>query len=669
MRSTSFRFVAGATAAAVAIGAFAVQADASRGKRYDPKLARAPLVLISFVENGRTDVMRNEMLTFKFSAYLRKASVSSRSLRVAASTATGFRDVVGAMKVKGRKVTLDPTRSQRNYDESQKTNSLSSEKDNPPGFGSFTDHMVEMPGPPNLEVLKNYRRQPIMQAFAGDFRTNGKYLDPVAGQPSFIGDGGTGQLGFVPRQAGATGLVDEDAQIVLEFSEPMDIATLDPSSSVIVERITIGERVPGFVKLDPNEPSGRRFLFVPSLGFGSDELNQAGWDVQVTLTTEVTDLAGNPLKRPKIFPIFRTKYVPGKPSSSILSESFDDQALMDPITIVEGGEWASVEEGFLRGGVPTTYPPVDVMYTGASTGLGASLVRTRVVEPLVSESVPSSGGGGCTAVPKGSRVQMLYVPADVGVAAAVVGVGWGPSSNALFAASHPSLEIRMGHTSVQALGADWDANVNLGTPQLLYDGEYHIPQALNINPPGLDGGYWDWPVFNSPFEFNGLNNVVFDAKAAGGNNCQILRVAFIPAGVSFPVRRAVSRDKDQPSAAFATDAVVYDIRFKKRRRTTLGTSLFYELASDVPVLAAPIVSPASQSGGVQVVIQLEGAPGKPDPFNPGGFVADPSRATGWVTDPSLVDGNRFVRFRVTMVANLSTNQTARISSVQVPYQF
>ncbi len=674
MRSNSLRFVAGLrlvaglAVTAVVFGAFAHQAEAKRGRRYDPKLARRPLVMTSFVQNGRTDVRRNEKLTFKFSTYVRRGSVSHRSLRIAASGPTGFRDATGALRARGVKVTFDPTRSQRNFDDSKKKNSLVTEKDNPTGFGAFTDHKVVIPAPPELEVLKDLRRRRILQTFSGSFRTNADYDDPVPGQPSFVGDAGTGQLGFVPRQGGATGLVDEDAQIVLEFSEPIDIATLDPSSSVIVKRITIGERVPGFIKLDPNEPTGRRFLFVPSLGFGSDEANVAGWDIEVTLSTEITDLAGNPLKRPKVFPIFRTKYVPGKPSSSILGESFEDQVQMDAISVLEGGEWNTTEAGFLIGGVPTTYPNVDVQYTQASTGVTA-LVRTRVVEPLVAESVPSTGGGGCTAVPKGSRTQMLYIPADVGIAAAVTAVGWGPSSNALFAATHPEVEVRMGHTSVQALGSDWDANVNLGTPQLLYEGEYSIPQALNINPPGLAGGFWDWPVFASPFEFNGINNVVFDAKVAGGNNCQILRIAFIPAGVSFPIRRAVSRDKDQPSASFATDAVVYDIRFKKRRRTTRATSLFYELASDFPILAAPIVSPSTQVGGVQVVFELEGAPGKPDPFNPGGFVADPSRGTGWVTDPSLADGFRFVRFRITMVANLTTNQTARISSVQVPYQF
>jgi len=668
MRSSSYRFVAGVAIAAMVVGVFAPDAQAKRKRRYDPKLGRKPLVMTSFVQNGRTDVRRNEKLTFKFSALLRGGSVSHRSVRIAASTSTGFRDATGAIRARGTKVIFDPTRTQKNFQDSKKKNTLITCKDNPKGFGSFQEYTVFLPAPPELEVLKNQRRQPILQSFTGDFRTNAKYDDPVKGQPSFIGDFGTGKLGFDPPVGGSTGLVDEDATILFEFSEPIDISTLDPSSSVIVTRVAIGEQVPGIIKADPNQRCGHRFLFVPSLGFGSDEANQSGWDIEVTLTTEVADLAGNHLKRPKVFPIFRTRYVPGKPSSSILSESFDDQVNMDPVTVTQGAEWNTLELGFLLGGFPSTFLPVDVQYTQASTGL-TSLVRTLVVEPLVAESVPSTGGGGCSAVPNGSRTQMLYVPADVGETGAIVSVGWGPSSNALFAASHENIELRLGHTSVQSLGTDWESNINIGSGQLVYNGEYSIPQRLNIDPPGLTAGYWDWPVLTTPFEYNGINNLVFDATVEGGNNCQILRVAFIPAGVSFPVRRAVSRDANQASAAFATDAVIYDIRFKKRRRTTLATSIYYELAADEPLFAPPIVSPSGQSGGVQVVLELDGAQGKPDPFNPGGFIPDASTATGWVTDPSLVDGNRFVRFRVLMVANLSTNQTARISSVQVPYQF
>ncbi len=668
MRPSSIRFAVGAALAAAVVGAAAPRAEARRARNYAPGLGRAALVMTSFVQNGRTDVRRNERLEFKFSALLRKGTVSHRSVRITEVTQTGARDATGAVFARGKRVYFDSTRTQRNLEDSRKANSLVSEKDNPTGFPAFQDFTVFLPATPELAVVRNANRDPLLREFSGSFRTNDKYDDPVPGQPSFIGDFGTGKLGFDPPRSGVTGLVDEDAVVILEFSEPIDINTLDPSSTVIVERIAINERVPGFIRLDPNEPSGRRFLFVPSLGFGSDEANLSGWDIQVTLTDGITDLAGNPLRRPLVFPIFRTRYVAGKPSSSILAESFDTQTMMDAITQTEGGEWNSIQPGWLIAGAPTTYPNTDVQYTQTSTGISA-LVRTRVVEPLVAATVPTSGGGGCSNVPLGSRTQMLYVPGDVGISAAIVAAAWGPSSNALFAANHSSVELRLGHTSVQSLGSDWPANVNIGTAQLVYDGEYSIPQALNINPPGLDTGYWDWPAFASPFEFNGLNNLVFDAKVAGGNNCQILRVAFIPAGISFPTRRAVSRDENAGTANFALDAVVYDIRFKKRRRTTRATSKFYELASDNPVFAEPILSPQSQSGGVQVVVELEGADGKPDPLKPGGFIADPSTATGWQTDASLVDGHRFVRFRVVMVANLTTNQTARISSFQIPYQF
>ncbi len=652
--------------AAIVVAMVAPPADAKRRRRFNPRFASAPLFMTSFVQHGRIDVRRNEGLVFKFSAYPKKNSVDDRSIRIGAVTPSGVRPAIGALRVKGRKVIFDPTQTQRSFDESKKKNSTVTCKDNFLGFDAFQDYSVEIPGPPELAVLKNLRRERIKQGFTGSFRSNGTYNDPVPGQPRFVGDFGTGKLGFSPPRSGSTGLVDEDALVIIEFSEPMDPATLDPSSSVIVTRTAIGEQVPGFIRVDPTDRCGTRYQFVPSLGFGSDEVNLAGWDVEITLTTAITDLAGNSLKRPVVFPLFRTRYVPGKPSSSILAEGFDDQDNMDTITIIEGGEWNTLEAGFLLGGAAITFPNVDFQPTSLSTG--TTIVRTRVAEPLVAESIPSSGGGGCTALPNGSRCQMLYVPADIGDPGAIVATAWGPSSNALFAATYPDIELLYGHTSA-ALGSDWGANVNLGNPVTVYQGNYDVPQALNIMPPGLITGYWDYPAFTTPFEFNGINNVVFDAIIPGGNNCQILRIGFVPTGISFPTRRAVSRDANSPSASFATDPVMYDTRFKKRRRTTRAVSAWYELASDDPLMANPIVSPSSQSGGVQVVLELEGAHGKADPFNPGGFIADVTTATGYTTQVTDVDGHRFVRFRITMIANLNTNQTARISSTQVPYQF
>ena len=56
-------------------------------------------------------------------------------------------------------------------------------------------------------------------------------------------------------------------------------------------RIATGEAVPGAVVEDPKEPNGRRFLFVPSVGFGSNKPLQQGWDIAVTCIVTILPVA------------------------------------------------------------------------------------------------------------------------------------------------------------------------------------------------------------------------------------------------------------------------------------------------------------------------------------------------------------------------------------------
>lgn len=641
--------------------------------------ARAPLVLTSFVQEGRTDVRRNETLKFKFSALLKKKSVSRRTVRISAVTSNGLVPATGAFKVRGSRIKFDPTRSQRNFDESRKRNAIVSEPDNPEGFGSFQDYVVDIQAFPDTPVLKNRINRPMRQSYTDTFRTNGDYDDLFEGQPRFVGDFGSGLLGFSPPRSGVTGLVDEDAVIVLEFSEPMDISTLDPASTVTVRRISLDQSVPGTIRKDPNEPNGRRFLFEPSFGFGSDALNERGWDIEVTIGNFETgqfptDLAGNPLKRPITFPVFTTRYVEGAATASVISEDFSDQANMDLATLVLGGEWNTLEEGALLGGVPTTFPDQDVRYDAVNTGV-PTFVRTRLAVPLVAETAIAA----CAASPNGNRQQTLYFPADIGGEGAIVAMGWGPSSNALFAATYSQVELRLQHTSINSLGTNFEGNYNLGGPQTVFSGEYDVPQAKNINPTdpvdanGVtqepnETGYWLWPQFSTPFEWNGSDNLLFEQIAEPGSTCQIMRVGFFPGGTASAQRHAFVGNTTSPTAAFV-QPVVFDARIKKRRRTTQAISTWYQLVSDDGQFSQPIVSPVAQPGGVSVIVEMEGAHGKVDPLNPGGLIADPVTATGWTTDVTQVGGHRFVRFRVRMVANLGTNQSARITSIQIPFRF
>lgn len=676
MRSTTYRF---AVAAVMSTGAVAL---VSRSGEAASAPTRGALIMTSFVQQGRTDVRRNESLTFKFTVQLQKKSVDDRSLRVLAITDTGTKPAVGARIVRGNIVTFDPTRSQRNYDASKQPDAKSLDKDHVFGFESYEDYNVEIPT--DSHRLLGTRGQGIRNSYTSTFRTNGVYDDLVPGAPFFIGDHGTGVLGFEPPRSGTTGLVDADAQIVIEFNEPMDINSLDPGNTVVVTRVAINEQVPGFIKTDPNSPSGRRFLFVPSVGFGSDNANIQGWDIGVTLTTGVTDLAGNRLKRPLVFPVFRTRYVANAPSCSVITESFNNTTLMDPQTLALGGDWNGSEKGALRGGAATLYPTIYLQYTAASTGIGG-LVRTRFQEPLVGATLPTASVG-CTSHPNGARLQQLYVPADVGVAAAIVSIGWGPSSNALFGALYPQIEIDIGHTQQTSLSSTYDSNIDIGSPIQAYKGPYTVPQVKNIQPtdvplnasgvsPDLVAGVivakgdYDYPTLTAPFEWNGVNNLVIDWKVQGGDECQIFRAAFIAGGIPFPLRRAFGANYQGGTSDYAPDGVVYDTSFKKRRRLTYAISLWYQVASDIPTFASPIVSPVGQPGGVSLKVELEGANGKPDPFNAGGFIADPTTGTGFSTNYHLIDKHRFFRFRITMGANLITNQSARVASFALPYCF
>lgn len=680
----SMRLVAGVALGSVVIAAATGVAEAKR-KRYPRALYRNPLVLTSFVQDGRLDVHRNEILQFKFSAIVKAKTVDARSVRILQQTSAGTKQAIGALSRRGNVVLFDSSRSQRNFDDSRRPGSQVTSGDNPGGFLSFTDFIVQIPGPPELHTLKNARGAQILQGFGGSFRTNGVYDDPVPGQPYFVGEpvgsgGHSGNLGFDPPRSGSTGLVDEDAIILIEFNEPVNVDTLDPSSTVLVTRAKTGEAVPGFIRLDPNDRSGRRFQFVPSLGFGSDIANQAGWEINVELTTGITDLAGNALKRPYVAPPFTTRYVPGKKSASIISETFANQSKMDPATIPDGGEWNTLEKGALLGGAATSFPPVDASYWLNPPGVAVAFFRAN--DPLIMATT-SAGCIAAAARPMGSRTQMFYVPSDVAEAAAIVSVGWGPSSNALFGSNYPEVTLGLGHTSNTALVADFKSNVNVGGISQVYRGPYLVPQAKNIQPSdgvnangvtpdpaaGTPRGYHLWPTFTSPFEWNGQNNLVFDAAVLPGTTCQILRAGFVAFGTPFPARRAIGTNYTSETADYVVETSVYDIRFNKRRRTTKATSLWYELSSDNPAFADPIVSPVGQPGGVTVLVELEGAPGKADPLNPGGYIPNTTSATGFTTDITQIDGHRFFRFRVTMVANLNSNQSARVTSVQFPYQF
>lgn len=287
-------------AAVVAVAAVEIRhSDAA------PARQRGPLVLTAFVQSGRTDIWRNEVLEFRFSTALRKGSVDFRTLQINEVTPQGPRPAEGTRVVFGNSVLFDPRRSQANYDAFKRWNAEYVEADRPEGMTGYANFQVRVPAPREGRKLRGRDGRPVLQEFTSSFSTNGECIDAVRGQPSFVGDHGTGLLGFDPPRSLATGLIDQDASIILEFDEPMLSSSLVAGQTVLVTRLD-GTPIPGTITTDSSAPSGRRFTFTPSGGFGSYS-NSVGMDVLVRLTVGITDIGGNGLKRAFRAPVFRTR--------------------------------------------------------------------------------------------------------------------------------------------------------------------------------------------------------------------------------------------------------------------------------------------------------------------------------------------------------------------------
>lgn len=298
MTTTANRRMAAGLAAAIAVFAArpGVATSAPSGGAF---------VLTSFVQRGRTDIHRNGVLEFRFSAPLRRKTVDERTLQVNELIPAGRRPAVGARIVTGNVVRFDPTRTQPNYDAVLLPNSTVTERDHILGFSGGAAFEIRLPAGADRSTLRAKDGRRLARPYGSSFRTNLLYDDPIPGQPSFVGDHGTGLLAFDPPREAASGGVDPGSSIVLEFSEPIDPASMRLGDTVIVQHVSDGSSVPGTLTSAPLE-SGRTYLFTPTGGFGFATDGQ-GWDIGIALTTGITDLAGNSLKRPVVFPTFRTR--------------------------------------------------------------------------------------------------------------------------------------------------------------------------------------------------------------------------------------------------------------------------------------------------------------------------------------------------------------------------
>jgi hypothetical protein len=652
------RLAAAVLALGVAFGSAAC-GDATNGAKSERAPGETPLplkVLFCDVAN-RDDVARNQVLEIRFSAALSKVSmrpdIIARAVVVGIVTPSGRIPAQGTLRhpldKKGNemrdRLVFDPTITD--------AGAALLCHDNPFGFDPLTTYTVEIPTPTtSTKFLTGTDGRPITEAYDAFFTTTDTYIRelPVE-QPRFTGTDGQGTLGFTPVRK-ISGEVPYNARVEVVFNEAMDPASFEIGTTISIRNDTLST-LQGSTVLVPGtfgpDPCGKTWSFTPSFSFGG-----GGYDISVILTSGLKDLSGNPLSNPQTIR-FRTEVKAGVPTTQIINEFFDNTTKLD--TVNTTADWNTAVPSALAGGSVTT----NVVNVALQTSQYPGGLRTRVRDhPFANQG---SGGVG--------HDQWIYLQSELGTASAITAMGWGPSSNALFASYHATCAIVLGHTQGDSLGTTMENNFDVGIPVKVADTSYTIPQRATIDPPcnndGCAVGYWPLPAFSGFFEYNGKNNLIVDIDAALGTNYQITRIFFGPVG--FPSRHCFGATGSQ--AATLAETAVTDMQFTKKRRTTIGQSLFYDSGVVNPNYSTPILTPSGQTGGTSAQIEFEGADGIlfPIPSNPNNVIPDPTTFTGFVTNIDQLDGRRFVRFRVTFVANVATGQVPQLKSIGLPYIF
>lgn len=637
----------------------------------DGNLNDTDLAVIYFSHRDRTDVYRNQLLEFRFTAPVKESSVDQRTFRILSGPARQT-PAPGARIVDGERIYFDPTRSQQVYDR----DGVSAKRDIPFGFDALMSYQVYVPGPPELKTLKNLSGSPIVAEWVGNFTTSDMYM-PELDPPSFLG------FAFEPPPL-EDGKIDFYADVILEFDEPINPSTFEPGTTITVYReITIQTPQGPIVKrgfLPINfEPSrdGTRFTLLPPGDWGPNAR------LTITVTDGVQDLSGNPIvTRPvnssQTNPfVFLTRDFESEEERAgyryvdFLAEEFTNNTYEDQTAIPppDRAEWNSTELGALLGGAITSSY---ILVQPAPDGNASFLFN--VSYPLVADPVNTS----CPALAtgdwkKGIRMQHSYTQTEMGnKSGTITNIDWGPSSNWTFAATHSNIEIRVGHmeNTTGVLGTDFAANFRGGNvPLANYSGDYSIP--TNSSAP-----WWPFPTLTNVFDYDGTSAVLVDYQVSPAVTCQgwvCWAYTFMTGGPGKRTAGAQDRNATVDDGFITnggrTDNIVYYVRFTKRRRLTFAQSNFYDTQLPGPDYGDPVVSPQTQPGGSTFVLEFQGAGAMVDPLNPTRFIPDPSTYTAWSTNVNDCDGKRFLRFKFSLYANLQSSTVNRIASLTVPYTF
>jgi len=650
--------------------------------------------------DGESSVPRNRAVTMIFSTTVLPQSVHDQSIQVRTGAQFQTRPL-GSFIVSGNVVEFNPTVIQGGGE-----NAL--------GFPAGQQIRVKVPlfsptaGQSSTSFfqannfVQNIEGNPITVA-TGDseiiFTTGAGWIDPIPGPPGVV------DVRFIPPP-NSLGQVPADAAVTVVFNEP-----IDPSTVVLGKNIFLTNNSPTapptiYLKDIPSQTffslSMREITFKPIFGFGTGpfniKVNFIDPDAPQTFSPNnlPTDLVGNQIQNFTFLATFDTQFDPTVKNTGLIVEDFTSTAKRDNSPGATTCLWGDDQQfPFALVGQPVTTRLATVnvqnlMNNGASTAIpprpptgGVEARYCPTANPLVSPDVPIPPGNPPTSA--GRRQLNLYRVGELGPSGTITRAAWGPDSDALFASSYPGVIVRLGHkkpgTSLTEGSLFGNFNVD-GWVTVANVANYTVPQAKDVNNDNtINNGFFDWPKFDTFFNYDGANDVIIDVEAKEGTNWQGFRTflsvtdiggcsctTFFGCGINsaFGMRQMDSTfggDNDDPPNLSQFGSVlnpgpwVHVMRFEVKRLVTQGTSRYYDTGVANPTFLSPIISPVIQPGGASAEIFWSGsADGTVD-------------LTGWQSNIAAINGHRYIRFRVICTSNLFTLARPRIDRIDIAFTF
>ncbi|MBI1853709.1 MAG: hypothetical protein HYR85_25520 [Planctomycetes bacterium] len=641
-----------------------------------------PLELVAFEQDERTDVSRNQPLTFTFSTSIDPQSVSVDGFQIR----SGLDVVQGRVVVNGNQLTFYPTVL---LDDRNDYNPPNDPPINGVGLLASTQyHVVAIANSPFS--MRSRNGSPLANTFSASFMTNNSFLpeDPgisprIVGDPiifperivpggSFFGD---------PNVPSSLPLFDPTSiRITVQFSEAMDPGRFNPFTTFTLVKPPEFNPPAG----DPNNPScalpplgapilgniepspdATSFTFEPLFSLGDRLCTSDPFVLKFSVSPDLTDLAGNslvddsgqPLTEPFVF-YFTTRDKPGEPNFFVTNETFStttNRGSPNDFFHPNTARWTG--NGFLEGN-PVTRRTVTVADAESTFNLP---------QPLTSA---------------GNRLQMLYFRDNFNNGSTGPGVesfismSWGPKSNYVFASIYPLITLKLGHTRStvsQGLQATFDVNFQgfTNNPTTVYSGPYEVRNQLTQQ--------WQaWPQFAQDFEYSGSSAVVWEANVAPAldPNTSTYQLFRNTSTAPTPGRRIYDVYNNDTAACppanppGCAENTFYHQQFVLATKKSFGVSRYYDSAITNPDYTRPLVVFDANRGGACLpnqqigcfVLTWEGADA-----TSGGQV-DANTATGFSTDINIADGHRFIRFEITLNGNPFTGVVPIIDSISFAYQ-